>query len=161
SATFSIGQATPTVTVNDANGTYDANPFSATATASGVSGAAVSGSFTFTYYVGSTVSGQSSSTAPVNAGTYIVVGTFVSGDPNYIAGPTDSAPVIFAIGQATPSVVATNAGGTYDGSPFPASATATGVGGATVSGSVGFTYYVRSSVSGSGSATAPTNAGTY
>jgi len=46
------------VSVSDAGGTYDGNQFAATATLLGVDGVTpVNGSFTFTYYVGSTVSG--------------------------------------------------------------------------------------------------------
>ncbi len=157
--TFTIGQATPSVVASDAGGTFNGNPFPASATATGVAGASVSGSFTFTYYVGSTVSGNGSSNAPTNAGTYTVVAAFASSDSNY--SNAQSAPVTFTIGQATPSVVASDAGGTYNGNPFPASATATGVGGASVSGSFTFTYYVGSTVNGNGSSTPPTNAGTY
>jgi hypothetical protein len=157
--TFTVGQAAPSVVASDAGGTYNANPFPATATATGVGGASVSGSFAFTYYVGSSVSGNGSSTAPTNAGTYTVVAAFSSSNANYTN--SQSAPVTFTVGQATPTVVASDAGGTYNGNPFPATATATGVGGASVSGSFAFTYYVGSSVSGNGSSTAPTNAGTY
>jgi hypothetical protein len=124
-----------------------------------VGGASVSGSFTFTYYVGSTVSGNGTSTAPTNAGTYTVVAAFASSNPNY--ANSQSAPVTFSVGQATPVVVASDAGGTYNGNPFAATATATGIGGASVSGSFTFTYYVGSTVNGNGSATPPTNVGTY
>src|SRR4029077_5332510 len=113
-----------------AGGTYSGNPFPATATATGVGGASVSGSFAFTYYVGSTVNGNGSATAPTSAGTYTVVAAFASADPNYTNA--QSAPVTFTVGQATPSVVASDAGSTYNGNPIPASATATGVGGASV-----------------------------
>ena len=106
---FSIAAATPSVTVTDAGGTYNGNPFPATATATGVGGASVAGSFTFTYYVGSTVSGNGTSTAPTSAGTYTVVAAFSSTDPNY--ANTQSAPVTFTVGQATPTVVASDAGG--------------------------------------------------
>ncbi len=159
--TFMIGQATPTVTASDAGGTYNGNAFPAIGTATGVGGATVSGSFAYSYYVGSSASGTPTTTAPTNAGTYTVVAAFTSSNSNYVTGPTDSAPVKFTIAQATPKVVATDAGGTYSGNPFPATATATGVGGATVSGTFAFTYYVGSSTSGTGTSTAPTNIGTY
>jgi RHS repeat-associated protein len=159
--TFTISPATPTITVSDAGGTYDGNPFAASGTATGVGGATVSGSFGFSYYVGSTATGTASTTAPTNAGTYTVVAAFTSSNSNYVTGPTDSAPVTFKIGQATPTVVATDAGGTYNGDPFPAAATATGVGGATVSGTFAFTYYAGTSASGTGTSPAPTNVGTY
>ena len=121
----------------------------------------MSGSFAFTYYVGGTASGNGSSTAPSSAGTYTVVADFTSTDPNYATGPTDNVFVRFTIGQATPTVTATDAGGTYDGNPFAASGTATGVGDVTVSGSFAFTYYAGGTANGQGSSTAPTNAGTY
>jgi large repetitive protein len=161
STTFTINKATPKVTASDGDGTYNGNPFPATATATGVGGASVSGNFAFTYYVGGSASGTGSSTAPTNAGTYTVVAAFTSSNTNYVTGPTDSAAVTFTIGQATPAVAATDAGGPANGSSYPASATATGVGGATVSGSFTFTYYVGSTASGSGSSTAPSTAGTY
>src|SRR5262249_20354000 len=91
--------ATPTVTASDAGGTYNGNSFPASATATGTGGAAVSGTFAYTYYVGASVSGTGSSTAPTNAGTYTVVASFTSGDPNYTNA--QSAPVTFTIAKAT------------------------------------------------------------
>jgi hypothetical protein len=157
--TFTIGKAAPSVTAMDAGGTYNGNSFPASATATGVGGAAVSGGFGFSYYVGSTASGTASSTAPTNAGTYTVVAPFTSADANY--ADAQSAAVTFTIGKATPNVTTGDAGGTYNGNSFPASATATGVGGAAVSGSFAFAYYVGSTANGTASATAPTNVGTY
>jgi hypothetical protein len=159
--TFAISPATPTVVASDAGGTYNAGPFAASASATGLSDIAVSGSFAFTYYVGGSASGQGSWTAPTNAGTYTAVAAFTSTDSNYVTGPTDSAPVIFTISPATPTVTAADAGGPDNGNSYPASATATGVGGATVSGSFAFTYYVGGAASGNGSSTAPSSAGTY
>src|SRR5262249_21625900 len=157
--TFTIGKATPSVTATDAGGTYNGNAYPASATATGVGGAAVSGSFAIAYYVGSTASGTASATAPTTAGRSPVLASFTSADANY--ADAQSAAVTFTIGKATPSVTASDAGGTYNGTAFPASATATGVGGAAVSGSFGFSYYVGSTATGTASATAPTNAGTY
>ena len=157
--TFIISPAIPTVTATDAGGVYNGQPFPAAAAATGLSGAAVSGSFTLTYYVGNTVSGSGSSTAPTNPGTYTVVASFVSGGANY--GNARSLPLTFIISPDTPMVTVTDAGGTYDGQPFPASASATGLSGAAVSGSFTLTYYVGNTVSGPGLSTAPTNAGTY
>ena len=151
--------ATPSVVASDHGGVYSGNPFPASATAKGVGGVTVSGSFAFTYYVGSSVNGNGSSTPPTNVGTYTVVAAFTTTDPNYVN--KSSAPLTFAISAATPSVVTSDPGGVYSGNPFPASATAKGIGGGTVSGSFAFTYYVGCNVNGRGSATAPTNAGTY
>ncbi|HEV8067368.1 MAG TPA: PhoPQ-activated protein PqaA family protein [Planctomycetaceae bacterium] len=108
SVTFQIGQATPTVVANDAGGNFTGNPFPASATATGVGGAILSGTFGFTYYVGSTVNGNGSSTAPSAAGTYTVVAAFTSSDANYVTGPTNSLPVVFTIKQlgSPPSIVA-------------------------------------------------------
>ena len=67
--------------------------------------------------------------------------------------------------ETTPTVTVSDAGGTYNGSAFSATTTVTGV-----SGSAGSTlegvaptllYYTGSSATGTGSATAPTTAGTY
>ena len=64
--------------------------------------------------------------------------------------------VLFSPSAAVPPVV-TVTGGTfvYDGNPHPATAVATGAGGATVSGSFAFTYTPP------GGSSAPVNAGTY
>src|SRR5262249_35827925 len=51
--------------------------------------------------------------------------------------------------------------GVYNGNPFSASAAAKGVNNAIVSGNFTFTYYVGSSASGTGTATAPSTPGTY
>ena len=53
----------------------------------------MSGSFSYTYYVGSGTNGLGSSTVPTNAGTYTVVASFTSNDPNYANG--QSGPVAF------------------------------------------------------------------
>ncbi|MHB1556630.1 MAG: beta strand repeat-containing protein, partial [Isosphaeraceae bacterium] len=59
--TFTITQATPTVTVTDAGGTYSGSPFAATDSIQGVSGPAGSTlegvGLTITYYAGTTASG--------------------------------------------------------------------------------------------------------
>ena len=63
-----VSPATPTLTVQD-GGSYNAQPFSAAATAVGVDGKTpVSGSFTVTYYAGSSASGTPLTGAPVKAG---------------------------------------------------------------------------------------------
>jgi hypothetical protein len=155
---FTISPAAPTLTVSDGD-TYNGNPFPANATAVGIDGTTpVPGSFTFAYYVGTSASGTPSATAPTNAGTYTVVATFTSNDPNYASG---TAQTIFTISPAAPTLTVSD-GGTYNGNPFPANATAVGIDGTTpVPGSFTFAYYVGSSASGTPSATAPTNAGTY
>lgn len=141
---LTIRQATPTVTVSaDPLLTYDATPHSATATVSGVNGATVTGTFSFTY--------DGNATAPTNAKTsYAVVATFTSSDTNY---NDETGKGTLTIKQATPTVaVGADPQVTFDGNPHAATATAKGVGGATVSGNFSFTY--------DGSSTAPTNAKT-
>ncbi len=155
------GSSQPTLTVTDAGGTYNGSAFPATAKAVGVDGkTVVNGSFSYAYYVGSSASGTPSATAPTNAGTYTVVATFTSSDPNYASGGT--AQTTFTIKPATPIVSVADVGGTYNGNAFPATAKALGVDGKTpVSGSFSYAYYAGSSAIGAALATAPTNAGTY
>jgi PhoPQ-activated pathogenicity-related protein len=61
----------------------------------------------------------------------------------------------------TPTVAASDVGGLYNGNPYTATASATGRAGFQVSGNFVFTYYPGDMVSGSGTTTPPTNAGTY
>ena len=163
--TFTIGQATPKVAVTDAGGTYTGSPFAATATVAGVNGTPGSTlegvGLTFTYYVGSTATGTPLAGAPTSNGTYTVVAAF-AGSSDYSSG---SAQTTFTIGQATPKVAVTDAGGTYNGKPYPATGTVAGVSGVRARRwkAVGltFTYYAGSTASGTPLAGAPTNAGTY
>ncbi|HQU43447.1 MAG TPA: choice-of-anchor Q domain-containing protein, partial [Pirellulales bacterium] len=69
---------------------------------------------------------------------------------------------------ATPTVAVTDNGGTYNGSPFPATSASVTAGPATLAsltqdaGTLSFTYYVGNGTSGTNlGSTAPTNAGTY
>ncbi len=68
---------------------------------------------------------------PVDAGTYVVTAAFTSADPNY--GPAQGTGTLI-INKATPTVMVTGGTFAYDGTPHSASALATGVGGAAVSG---------------------------
>ncbi|HXY36399.1 MAG TPA: putative Ig domain-containing protein, partial [Planctomycetaceae bacterium] len=161
STTFTIGQATPTVTVSDKGGTYNGNSFAATGAVAGINGTPGStlegAGLTFMYYAGATASGTPLSGAPSTASSYTVVASF-AGSTDYTSASNSTT---FTIGQATPTVSVSDAGGVFNGNPYPAKATATGVGGAAVSGSSAFTYYVGSTVSGTGTSTAPSNPGTY
>src|SRR5262249_12620832 len=110
---INVAQATPTVSVSDGGGIYDGNPFPAIGTAVGVDGTTpVAGSFSFVYYAGSSASGTASATAPTNAGTYTVVATFTSSDPNYSNG---TAQTTFTIRAISPTVSVSDTGGTYNG----------------------------------------------
>ena len=127
---FSIGQTTPTVTATDASGPYTGAPFQASgATVGADEQTAVSGSLTFTYYVGSTASGTGSATPPQNVGTYTVVAHFASSDNNYASA--DSQPTTFTITPVAPTVSVVDNGGTYGSarSFSIAVASVTGVGG--------------------------------
>ncbi|MGA2068523.1 MAG: MBG domain-containing protein [Thermoguttaceae bacterium] len=125
--TFSIGQATPTVTAADLGGTYSGSAFPATATVAGVAGdvspaASLDGDTpALAYY---DASGTLLTGAPTDAGTYTVVATF-AGSGDYASAQSD--PLTFTIGPATPTVTVAQGGGTYSGQPLPATATVAGV----------------------------------
>ena len=97
-----------TVTAIDAGGVYNGLAFAAGATAVGVDGhTPVNGSFTFTYYTGSTAGGSGSTTAPTAVGTYTVVAHFNSYDANYTNA--NSAPVTFTISPDPATLAADDA----------------------------------------------------
>ena len=155
--TFSITQATPTVTVSDAGGTFNGtSSFPATALVNGA--ASLEGvTPTLAYYVGTTATGTSTSTAPTTAGTYTVVANF-AGSTSYVAA--SSAPLTFIVAQATPTVTVSDAGGAFTGNPFPATALVNGA--ASLEGvTPTFAYYVGTTAMGTSTSTAPSAAGTY
>ena len=96
SHSFTIDQATPVVTVTGGASTYDTQAHPATATAAGVNGSSVAGSFAFTYNGGSE--------GPVNAGSYAVGASFTSSDANYKDATGTGA---VTIDQAMPVVTVT------------------------------------------------------
>jgi streptogramin lyase len=158
---------TPTVTVTDAGGNYNGLPFTATATVTGVSANATASlegvTPSVTYYAGSAATGTPLAGAPANAGTYTVVASF-AGSADYTSATSTA--FTFTISKAMPTVAVTDAGGTYTGNPFPATATVKGISGSpgTTLENVGltFTYYVGSGTSGTNlGSTAPSSAGTY
>ena len=104
-ATINVLKAMPAVSASDAGGTYNGNPFVATATVSGVSGGPVSSlegiSPSLTYSQnGATIAG-----APSAVGTYTVTAAF-AGSADYLSAASD--PVPFAIAKATPSFTITS-----------------------------------------------------
>jgi hypothetical protein len=119
---FTILQATSSTSVSDASGTYTGTPFTATG---GVTGAGSLSTTAGSYlYTGTGSTTYSSSTAPTSPGTYSVTATY-GGDANHTGSASDPAP--FTIGQATPTIAVTDAGGTFSGSAYPATATIAGV----------------------------------
>ncbi len=127
--TLVIGKASGTVTLGSLSQTYDGTAKAATATTS-PTGLAV----TFTY--------NGSPTAPINAGSYTVVGTI--NNANYQGSATGT----LVIGKASGIVTLGSLSQTYDGTAKAAAATTapTGL-------TINLTY--------NGSANAPTNAGSY
>jgi hypothetical protein len=104
--TFTINKATPTVNVTGGTFTYDAQAHPATGTVTGVGGADL-GEPTFTY---NGVAG-----APVNAGTYAVVGSF-AGNTNYTPASHSAAAIV--ITRAALAVTADNTSKVL-GAPLP------------------------------------------
>jgi len=122
--TMVINPATPTLSVTCAGGVYNGTAYSCTGLATGVGGTTVAGSFAF------------SPGSETSAGSYPEMGTFTSINSNYVSGGTASGTLI--INPAIPTVTVTCPTVTYDGSAHSCTATATGVGGAAVSGSFTF-----------------------
>ena len=144
SITLGVGAslAIPSVTVNNGTFTYDGTAHAASATAV-ANGAAVSGTFSFTY--------NGSPAVPTDAGTYAVVATFTSSDPNY---SNTIATGTLTINPTSPIVTLDAGTVAFDGTAHAVTATAIGVDGTTpVSGSLQITY--------NGSTTPPTAPGTY
>jgi hypothetical protein len=119
SKTYTIGKATPLVTVSGGPFTFDGSAHAATITVTGVGGAAVSGTAPAVY--------NGSTTLPMHAGAYVVSVTFTSADGNY---DNASGSGSITINQA-PSITTVSGvfNFTYDGNAHPATATVTGVGG--------------------------------
>ena len=130
-AHFSIGKATPQVSVDDPGGTFGGTIPGATdgiASVGGTTGSSLEGiGLTLNYYAGTyTNAAQVAGLIPVDptrAGAYTAVASF-AGSPDYSSA---AAVVGFLIAQATPAVAVSDAGGTFDGSADPAAATVAGV----------------------------------
>ncbi len=136
-AGFRIAQATPTLAVSDAGGTFDGSADPAAATVAGVvAGGDATPAATLegvtpvlSYYVGSYSSPVQLAgvtplaVAPDQAGTYTVLASF-PGSADYEAAATV---VGFSIVTASPTVDVVDAGGPYSGSAFIASATVVGI----------------------------------
>ncbi len=86
SGTLTVNQATPTLTVTDAGGTYTGHAFPATVTiagVNGVAGASLEGvKPTLVYFAGTTATGTPLAGAPTGRGTYTVMAVF-AGSADY------------------------------------------------------------------------------
>jgi uncharacterized repeat protein (TIGR03803 family) len=161
STPFTIYQATPTISVVDAGGVFNGSQFGASGTVTGVNGANL-GSPYYEYFLASDTSFASpSTTAPTAAGSYVAIG-FSPYNANYVQVGQAA---YFSITPAKPTVAVTAIGGTYTGSAIGATANVTGVSGpaapALESVAPTLLYYAGQTASGTGTATTPTNAGTY
>jgi len=117
-----ITPATPLVHVTGGPFTYDANQHPATVMVTGVLNEAVSGTPTVTY------SPPGDTTVPVNAGTYNVGVSFTSANSNY-TNASGSGSIVINKAISITTVTFEVGPYTYRGSPFTATASATGVGG--------------------------------
>jgi hypothetical protein len=98
-----VQQATPQVSVSDNGGPYNGQPFAAQATATGVGGVTVQGSFTYAYM---NSQNQLLAAAPSAVGSYSAIASFQSADPNYASA--DSAPVGFTIAPGPSGPITTD-----------------------------------------------------
>ena len=105
----------PTLSLNCPQVTYDGNAHTCAGLATGVGGAAVSGSWSF------------NPAGETNVGSYAVTGTFTSGDPNYANG---SASGTLVINPKSPTLTLSCPTVAYDGNTHGCTGTATGVSGA-------------------------------
>jgi hypothetical protein len=94
SKTFTIGKATPTVSVNWTAWTFDGTAHPASGSVTGVGGVAL-GTPSFTYYSGTGTSGTPLAGAPSGVGTYTVLAGF-AGNSNYMpASKTKTVGVLY------------------------------------------------------------------
>jgi hypothetical protein len=138
----SVVATTPTINLNGGSFTFDTLAHAATATATGIGGVTVPGTFAFTY--------NGSSVDPTNAGAYTVVATFTSTDLGYANATATGTLTILA---ATPTLTLTGGTFVYDTTAHVASGLASGIAGSVVTGNLVFTYNASLSV--------PVSAGTY
>src|SRR6266550_3929951 len=163
--TIAIGTASANVVITWATPqTYNASTHPATAVVNGVGGDTdLSPAATLEYFSGGSAgtAGTGTTTAPTAAGTYTVRASF-AGNGNY--DPTSAVKTI-VIDKASAAVVITWSPPLADNSStHPATAVVNGVGGDTnLSPAATFEYFSGSSAgtAGTGTATAPTAAGTY
>ncbi len=140
SKNFTIGQATPTLSITNSPAAYDGTPQEAEVKGS------VAGAVTNVLYNGAAA-------VPTNAGTYVVTADFTPGDANHKT-LTGAAAGTFVIEKAgSPVLWVTNPTVTYNGAPQAASLSASAAA-ETITGT-------PSNVKYNGSATVPVDAGVY
>jgi thioredoxin 1 len=130
-AVATAAKAIPKIKVVDHGGTYNGSAFPAIVTLTGGNGPAAASLEGVAPTVSYCQGNSCSTTPPTKAGTYTVIANF-PGSKDY--GAAKSAPLIFTIAKATPTVHVTDVGGAYTGLPFPAAVTVTGVKGAAAAG---------------------------
>jgi hypothetical protein len=151
-----IGKGDAFITVTRTSGDYNGNPFEATGSVTGLEGD-LNPAVTFEYqqYEGNTWSGIAG--APMDAGAYRVRSNF-AGNTDYTSGSSDW--TAFAINQIDATITVTRASGDYNGNPFEATGSVTGLEG-DLNPTVTFEYQQYDGNTWSGIAGAPTDAGAY
>ncbi len=99
-----INQATPTLSVLCPSLSFTGSPQGCTASVAGIGSAAPSGTISITY--------NGSSTLPTNGGTYAVLASFTSSDPNYANATITSS---LTINEPSVTITANNQTVTYGG----------------------------------------------
>jgi hypothetical protein len=132
---------TPTVSVTGGTFAYDGTPHAATCAVTDATGASVAGNCLLKY--------NGSLLPPSKAGAYNVLAVLTSADAQHTNAVGKGS---LTITQVSP-VVSVGGVFVYNGHGQPATCSATGIGGAAVSGTCSFSY--------NGSSTVPTNAGVY
>jgi uncharacterized Zn-binding protein involved in type VI secretion len=118
---YTIGKATPLVTVSGGPFTFDGSAHAATITVTGVGGVVVSGNSAITY--------NGIATVPTNSGTYAVLVSFTSADNNYDNASGSGSILINKASSTTAVSVAGGVTFTYDAIAHPATVSVTGAGG--------------------------------
>ncbi len=132
--------ATPTIAVTTP-GVYTGLPQRVSASVTGVDGSEI-GSATVSYYcAGDTAFADPLAGPPAEEGSFVAVASF-SGNTEYAAYSTNTSYQLTGAGN-TPIITVSDPGGTYDGMPFPATASVAGTGGNSV-GSAQLTYFSAS-----------------
>ena len=149
-AHYTTGTASVTLVVNKANPLVEVYGYTMpyNGTPKYVTGRVIDNGNTYPGLLPLNITYNGSPDAPVNAGTYEVVGSY-PGNENYNAATGSTT---LTIEKAAATVTATGGTFTYDGQPHAATVSATGAGGASLT-PVTVTY--------NGSADVPVNAGSY